>query len=239
VRRESGFSLLELTVAMTLMLIVTASVFSMMNPANGAYAVEPEVTDMQQRLRVGVDTLTKDLMMAGAGAYYGSQSGSLVGFFAPVLPSRQGNVAQYDDGPGAYFDDRITLFYVPSTSAQTSISQAMPNVSSELKVNPEPGCPSGQNLCGFQPGMSLLIYDDTGFFDTLTITSVQDQAGHLQHNQQGDLSNAYGPGAKVAQVADHVYFRDAATNQLMHYDGFQTITPVLDNVVGLKFEYYG
>src|SRR5205085_402022 len=121
--------------------------------------------------------------------------------------------------------DAITIFYVPSTSSQTSISQAMPNVSAELKVNSESGCPNGANLCGFTEGMQVLIYDDTGAYDTMTLTQVQDQAGHLQHNQQGDLSKAYGPGAKVVQFQDHVYFYDAVKRQLMHYDGYQTVTP--------------
>ena len=29
--------------------------------------MQPEVSDLQQRLRVGIDTLQKDLVMAGAG----------------------------------------------------------------------------------------------------------------------------------------------------------------------------
>src|SRR4029077_1781013 len=76
-------------------------------------------------------------------------------------------------------------------------------------------------------------------FDTMTITQVQDQAAHLQHNQQGPLSKQYDSGAKVVQFQDHVYFLDTTTRQLKHYDGYQTVTPLLDEVVGLNFEYYG
>src|SRR5204863_6189199 len=111
--------------------------------------------------------------------------------------------------------------------------------SAELKVTPEAGCPNNTNLCGFTEGMQVLLYDDTGSYDTMTITQVQDQAAHLQHNQQGDLSKSYGVGTKVVQVQSHVYFLDGTTRQLMHYDGYQTVTPVLDEVVGLSFEYYG
>jgi prepilin-type N-terminal cleavage/methylation domain-containing protein len=236
---DAGFSLIEVLVATAIMLVVTGGIFSVLNPSGSMFKAQPEVVDMQQRLRIGVDTLTRDLMMAGAGAYSGSQSGSLAGFFAPIQPSRQGNNPAYDDGPGVYKPDAITIFYVPSTSSQTSISQAMPNQSAELKVNAESGCPNGANLCGFTVGESVLIYDDTGAFDTMTITQVQDQAAHLQHNQQGDLSKSYGIGAKVVQYQDHVYFFDAVNRQLVHYDGFQTVTPVLDEVVGLNFEYYG
>jgi len=238
-RPEAGFSLLEVLVATAIMLTVTGAIFTVLNPTGSMFQAQPEVVDMQQRLRIGVDTLTRDLIMAGAGAYSGSQSGSLAGFFAPIQPSRQGNLAAYDDGPGTFKGNAITIFYVPSTSSQTSISQAMPNASAELKVNPESSCPNGANLCGFTVGMSVLIYDDTGAYDTMTITQVQDQAAHLQHNQQGDLSKSYDVNAKVVQFQDHVYFLDTTTRQLMHYDGNQTVVPVLDEVVGLNFEYYG
>jgi len=235
----AGFSLIEVLVATAIMLTVTGAIFTVLNPTGSMFQAQPEVVDMQQRLRIGVDTLTRDLIMAGAGAYSGSQSGSLGGFFAPIQPSRQGNLAAYDDGPGSFRPDAITIFYVPSTSSQTSISQAMPNQSAELKVNPQSNCPNGANLCGFTVGMSVLIYDDTGAYDTMTVTQVQDQAAHIQHNQQGDLSKSYGTGAKVVQFQDHVYFLDTTTRQLMHYDGNQTVVPVLDEVVGLNFEYYG
>src|SRR2546425_13214185 len=90
-RNESGFSLLEVLISTSIMLVVTGGIFTVLNPANGAYSQEPEVADMQQRLRVGSDTLYKDLVMAGAGAYNGSLSGSLAYFFAPVLPYRNGS----------------------------------------------------------------------------------------------------------------------------------------------------
>ena len=239
IRSEAGFSLMEVLVATAIMLTVTGGIFTAMNPSGQMFQAQPEVVDIQQRIRIGVDTLTRDLVMAGAGAYSGSQAGSLAGFFAPIQPSRQGQIAQYDDGPGAYKTDAITLFYVPSTSSQTTISQGMPNVSAELKVAAEAGCPNGANLCGFMQGMQVLIYDDTGAYDTMTITQVQDAAAHLQHNQQGDLSKSYDVGAKVVQFQEHIYYYDGVNRKLMHYDGYQTATPVLDEVVGLNFEYYG
>jgi prepilin-type N-terminal cleavage/methylation domain-containing protein len=238
-RSERGFSLIEVLVATAIMVTVTGAVFSILNPSGGMFQAQPEVVDMQQRLRIGVDTLTRDLIMAGAGAYAGSQSGSLSGYFAPIQPSKQGNNSLYDDGPGAYKTNAITLFYVPSTSSQTTISSSMPSTSAELKVNAEPGCPSGQDLCGFTTGMTVLIYDTTGAYDTMTITNVQSSADHLQHNQQGDLSQTYGVGAKIAQVQQHSYYLDTVAQQLMHYDGYDPPVPVLDQVVGLTFEYYG
>src|SRR5947207_8445776 len=136
-RSEAGFSLIEVLVATAIMLVVTGGIFTVLNPSGAMFKAQPEVVDMQQRLRIGIDTLTRDLIMAGAGAYSGSQSGSLSGFFAPIQPSRQGNLPAYDDGPGAYKSDAITLFFVPSTFGQTSILNPMPVSSAELKVKDE------------------------------------------------------------------------------------------------------
>lgn len=225
------------------MMAVTGAIFGLLDPAQGAAQAQPEVADMQQRLRVGVETLYRDLVMAGAGTYTGSSAGSLHNFFAPVLPYRSGDVNSDVAAGVAFRDDTISLFYVPSTPAQTTIRDDMPKVSAELKVNAEPGCPPNKadQLCGFKDGMRVLIFDGSGAFDPVTITHVQDEALHLQYD--GELSVAYKAGSNITQVSTHTYYLKTdvgtGTYQLMHYDGYLTDLPVVDNVVGLKFEYFG
>jgi hypothetical protein len=227
---------------MGLMLVVTASIFALVNPGQGNFVAEPEVADLQQRTRVAQDALYKDLVMAGSGSYSGQNPMALNFFFASVMPYRQGRVQ--DDPPGTFRSDTITLMLVPPTTAQTTISQPMPAQSAELKVNADPGCPPDKKLqlCGFSEGMSVLIYDETGSYDTFTITNVQSPALHLQHNMD-DLSKSYGPGSKIVQIKTHTYYlrTDVAskTYQLMHYDGAATDVPIVDNVVALEFEYFG
>jgi hypothetical protein len=239
---EHGFSLIEMTVAMGLMLVVTASIFSLVNPGQGNFVAEPEVADMQQRTRVAQDTLYKDLVMVGSGSYAGDNPMALSYFFAPVLPFRQGRLQH--DPPGTYRTDAITLMMVPATTAQTTIAQDMPAKSAELKVTEDPNCPPSKadQLCGFHDGMSVLIYDETGSYDLFSITEVQDQALHLQHNLD-DLGKVYGAGSKIVQIQSHTYYlrTDVATKtyQLMHYDGATDDVPIVDNVVGLEFEYFG
>jgi hypothetical protein len=239
-RKSDGFTLMEMLIATGIMVAVTAATFALMNPAQGTFAAQPEVMDMQQRLRVGVDTLRRELLMTGGGAYSGSMTGSLGNYFSPILPFRVGNVNA--DAPGTFFTDRITLLYVPTTPAQTSISQPMPVNSSELKVNDEPGCPKSDALCGFKQGMVVLIMDDSGAWDTFTVTEVQSPALHIQHRGSG-LNKSYGAGSYITQVNMYTYWLKtdtvSGTYQLMRYDGDQTDTPVVDNVVGLSFEYYG
>jgi hypothetical protein len=192
--------------------------------------------DMQQRARIGSDLMFRDLFMAGAGVYAGPKTGALTSFFAPIIPRRMGS--QNADAYTVVRPDAVTISYIPNSYSQTTIRQAMPLPSSELKVTDNPNCPKHNQLCGFEEGMVVLIFDDEGHFDFFTLTQVQNDAGHLQHHQQ-DLSYAYQPGAIITQADAHTYYFDAANRQLRHYDGYQSDVVVVENVVGVLFEYFG
>jgi hypothetical protein len=233
-------------IAMAVMLVILGGVFQAFNPAQGSFQTQPEAADMQQRLRVGTDRLYSGLVIAGAGVYSGAAVGALGNFFAPVLPYRIGRVNS-DPARGVFFrDDAITIFSVPTTASQCTIRDKMPQPSSEVKVNAEPGCPAGDELCGFEAGMRVVIFDNTGSFDFFTITHVQTSSLHLQHRppiNPDDFSKAYDVGAVITQMNAETYYwrQDAATNtfQLMHYDLFDEDMPLIDDVVGLRFEYMG
>ncbi len=242
---QAGFTIVEMMISTMIMMAVTGAVFTLMNPAQGTYQAQPEVSDMQQGMRVGVDVLTKDILMAGAGVYMGKSTGSLSNYLSPVMPYRVGDV---NDDPTAgvfYRSDTITLMAVPPTAAQTGVNKAMGNGNSqELDVDAQLNCGTDKHtdLCGFKAGMRVIIMDVDYSYDFTTITNVQNEALHLQHSDK--LNGAYDSGnAVITEVAEHTYYlkTDLATGtyQLMHYDGITTDTPVVDNVVKLAFSYYG
>jgi hypothetical protein len=234
---EAGYSLVELLVSSAIMLTVTAAIFALMDPSQGTAQAQPEVADLQQRARVGTDVLFKELVMAGAGVYQGPVTGSLINFFAPILPRRTGT--QNPDPPTLFRPDAITLTYIPNTYSQTTLSAKMPAVSAELKVNDQSNCPADtENLCGFQKGMVVLIFDSTGHFDTFEMTEVQDAAGHLQHRGQ-DLNYEYQVGASVTQAVSNTFYLDRNSNQLRRYNGGLSDVPLVDNVVDLQISYFG
>ena len=241
---EGGFTLTEMMISTAVMIAVTGAVFQVMHPSQGTFQAQPEVADMQQRMRVAVDSLTKELVMAGAGTYTGASAGALYNYFAPVMPYRMGTTNSDIDAEIYYRPDTISIMYVPITPAQTTISTEMPKTSSELKVNRQANCPPNKHdaLCGFKEGMRLIIFDTNGNWDPMTVTNVQDEALHLQHQGQ-DLSVKYGVGSFITQAATHTFYLKSdlvnKTYQLMHYDGYQTDLPVVDNVVSLEFEYFG
>jgi Tfp pilus assembly protein PilW len=242
--QQRGFALLELAIAVALMLLVTASVFSMVNPSQSASSVESEIADMQQRLRVGADVLARDLLMAGAGLYAGARTGSLVYFLPPVLPFRQG--ATSDDPPGTFRSDRITVLYVPPTTGQTALAQALGPGQTTLQAASESDCAAGVHLCGFAAGETILVVDDTGNYDTFTIASVNDAASQITiASRPADSAAAtYPTGSIVVEVRIREYYlKTDPVNQLyelMRYDGSTAAdAPVLEHIVGLTFDYFG
>jgi prepilin-type N-terminal cleavage/methylation domain-containing protein len=245
-KRNAGFTLVEMLIAMTVMLLILGGVFQAFNPAQGSFMTQPEVADMQQRLRVATDRLYNGIIVAGAGVYSGSAVGNLGQFFAPVLPYRAGALNS-DPSRGVFFrTDAITIFHVPTTASQCTIREKMPQPSSEVKVNAEPGCPASDPLCGFEESMRVVIFDDTGSYDIFTITEVQASSLHLQHRppiNPSDFSKAYDVGARIAQVNTDTFYwlqnPGSNTYQLAHYDGGLTDTPLIDDVVGLRFDYLG
>ena len=242
-REQQGFTIIEMLVAVAVLMVVVAVVCSLLDPAQGTFQAQPQVSDLQQRLRVGLDTLAKDIVMAGAGVSSGASAGPLSSHFSPVMPYRRGDVGDETRAGVFYRPDAITVLYVPPTHAHTTISRAT-DLGSELLVEARVNCGPDlhDRLCGFTEQMRVLLFEPRGTFDTLTITDVRGEELLMQHGVA--LSSTYSdPDTVVAEVASHTYYLKTdvptGTFQLMHYDGYQTDFPIVDNVVKLEFEYFG
>lgn len=64
---ESGFSLVELTVALVVTLIVSGAIYGLLASGQSAFRREPELADRQQNARVAMDLIMKDIGNAGSG----------------------------------------------------------------------------------------------------------------------------------------------------------------------------
>ena len=136
--------------------------------------------------------------------------------------------------------------YVPSTVAQTTLATNGPGTASaDIGVNWAPGCPAGDLACGFKNGMTVLMYDASGDYDTFTTSNVQSSMLHVQRTG-GTLTYANYPAnsTTIVQLANIVYYlksdASAGTYQLTSRDGGTGAdVPVVDNLVALKFDYYG
>lgn len=232
---QEGFSLIESLVALVLLVSVTSAVFALLNPASIASHAQPETVDVQQRARVAIDAVRRDLMMAGAGLQAGPGTGGLINHFAAVAPRRMG--LQGADPHQAARADVITLHRTASSMVQTTLLDPLPGGGLSMTVTEPSSCPARDGVCGLSPGMAVVVFDDEGKVDWFGISRVTGPVVQLQSRQ---LSPAAHPsGAYVAEAESVVYWHDPATRQLRQYDGYLTDVPVVDNVVSVRFEYFG
>lgn len=242
--RHAGFSLVELLLASAITLIVIGGVFQLAAPAQRMFQVQPEAADMQQRMRVAVDVLRRDLVMAGAGRYAGSAPGPLTDSIAPVMPLRAFGDAP-DQARNIFFrPDAISFLYVPSTPSQTQLAAALAPGALDPLIETPPNCPltTTQQVCGFASGDRVLLVDASGDWDVYSVDQVVSGVMTLLH--RGSPSTAsYPAGSPVAEVRAGSYFLKsdvaAGTYQLMRHDGWTIELPVVDEVVALEFRYFG
>jgi prepilin-type N-terminal cleavage/methylation domain-containing protein len=63
--RESGFTLVELIIAMAVTLVVTGAIYGLLSGGQSAFRREPELTDRQQNIRLAMDMIMRDVASAG------------------------------------------------------------------------------------------------------------------------------------------------------------------------------
>lgn len=236
-----GFSLVELLVALAIALLVTSAVFAMLDPAGGAFQTQPEAADVQQRVRASTDAMSRDLFAAGTApstALGSAASGQLA---AAVFPMRLGR--RSPDAAGTFADNRITVWHVSPTAAQTTLASPLASQSGAVTIASGAGCPSGDPSCGFRAGMTAAIFGRSGAWDLFSVTSVQGSSLTLQHNLR-DASIVYPAGdTLIAEATTRTYFYkdDPVANsaQLMRYDGAAASdVPVVEHLAALRFEYF-
>jgi len=234
----AGFSMIEALVASLLSLLLIGAIAPLLGSHSIVAATAPEMVDEQQRGRLGADVLFHDLSMAGAGPSVGPHAGTLLRNFAPVMPRKVGLTG---DAFNVARPDAISVAYVPQTSTQSVLLQAMAGATDPMQVDTSIGCPRGTQVCGFQQGSTALLFDAAGRFDLVGILSLQAAANSatIEHRQQGAVSFAYAAGASVTEAESHTYYFDRPNQLLRHSDGAHSDVPLIDNVVSVAFEYFG
>jgi len=235
-RFEAGFSLVEALVAAALGLVVVAAAFAVVSPAVRTAQAQPAMADMQQRARVALDAVALDLRAAGSGLVSSDAFGGALGrFFAPVLPRRLGLRQAHPFDVAR--DDVLTVYSVGDGLRQARLAEPL-WADGRLVTSPSPGCPPVEVVCGFRPGTTLIVFDQTGRFGLFLLASVDALAGQVKPLGVSALE-PYPSGSAVAEVTARTYYFDDAARQLRRYDGQVTDVPVVDDVVDVTFRLAG
>ena len=132
---QSGFSLIELIIAMAVTLAVTGAVYGLMSGGNNAFRREPELTERQQNARVAVEMIQKDISNAGVnlGPFFQSFTQNLNAFGPITGPTGEvadalevfGNDGTCPDAPadpdpvdGSNF---VTLAHIPNCYSEEAL----------------------------------------------------------------------------------------------------------------------
>jgi prepilin-type N-terminal cleavage/methylation domain-containing protein len=239
-RRDAGFSLVEVLVALAIFAVAVVPVLYVAAAAQRLARSQPEATDLQQRLRVVATTLQRDLAIAGAGALHGSRAGTLGGHVAAIVPARIG--LRLPDVELSAFSDRLSVIYVPDGGTEAILAARMPNPSAGLWLDTSTAGCGAAGLCGFTEGTRALVLDPRGpgaGHEIFTVTGIS-ATNELAHDAPNpSFSRSYDAGAIVVPVVQRVYYFDRTNRRLMLYDGYQSDMPLVDNVVGVSFEFFG
>lgn len=241
--RAQGFSIVELLVAMAITMAVTAATLSLIGPAHDMFQVQPETADLHQRLRVGVDALQRDLMMAGAGMYAAGTVGPLHQALAPVMPYRAFGTAS-DTARGTYFrTDAISLLFVPTTASQTTLLMPMPAGALGVSIENPATCPvaTTTQICGLAAGDQVIVFDRTGGWDVFSVDRIDGDAAMTLKGLAPTREYASGTNIAEALAVSYALKSDPVSGafQLVRADGSDPAQPLLDHVVKLEFRYFG
>jgi prepilin-type N-terminal cleavage/methylation domain-containing protein len=170
-RAESGFSLVELLVAMVITLALMTIVFSLMRQNQWIFTTESGVTAMNENVRAAVDLMTREVQAAGTG---------LRGMSAPILGV---------DGEGDAGDRVAILIGDPAAPIAAVKSSAPENRGAgQVVLVPPAGVAAdgrtyrderGRERRLYETGDRYVLYNDTHF----TIVRVAD----VSRTPAGDL----------------------------------------------------
>ena len=171
---QHGFSLIEILLSMMLTLIVMASVFALLHRGQRSFEREPEVADLQQNARSGLDRINGDLLMAG--------------YKTPPA------IAVLWEDAGGITPDSITIVFadpnVPTASPVTGAAGSTIESSSTLfldtsTLDPSPGDPGNS----YDQGMTLMA------IETADCNGDGQIGFHLfETTQDSQCTSAGGPG---------------------------------------------
>src|SRR5262245_38537775 len=199
-----GFGLVERLVAMVVTGIVLATVYNAFFRSQQAARDASRIVERRQNARLGIQLLERDLRMAGSGfgrmIVGGAYNGQPI-VIAAVSPGYGGSVSASD-----------SINILGSFDVVTTITSAMPNTSTELKV---------ADASGFNDGDFCIITNGVTA-DLFQVTHANVASGKLQHNTSSPYNspgghatwpepNGYGVGSMVFRVTWVTYRLDTTS----------------------------
>jgi type II secretory pathway pseudopilin PulG len=234
---RSGFTVAELLIAGTLVLLLMTGLAAVVGPSYATSRAQAAATDVRLRLRAASEALSADLRAAGSGPVNGVFGRALGAVTPTVFPYCLGSRG---DPAGTVRADALALISVAGAAAE--LADPFVPGSGVARMSATSGCPAGDPSCGVSAGVPVLLIDLSGQADLFTVTAVTGQ--WLSLAPRGATSGrpfpAGSPLIPVTVACYHLQPGVAADGlQLMAGDGDTWDLPLVDHLLGLTIELLG
>lgn len=228
--QESGFTVVELLIAMTITLLVAGAIAGVTQPARDAFDRVPAELDLQQRGRIAIEVMSQALRSAGRNV----AAAERLGLLSDLVPA----ASVFDPDESGRFTSLEVI--VPATDAAQGVlaaDQSGAAAAITLAVAP---CPDVDDVCGFMPGSTALVTDGLGHYDVFSIATTE--PGARRFTPAIVLSRAYPIGSIVVEI-DRLTFslvlQPDDSYSLVRETAAGAVQPIVDFVNGLSFDVSG
>ncbi|MEE8389018.1 MAG: PilW family protein [Acidiferrobacterales bacterium] len=227
-KRQYGFNLTELMVAITIGLIVLAGASSVMISNKKTYTAQDSLARLQENARISMLILTSEMRNIGYwgcnpdmenvnSALESTATDPSYLFGNPVEGSEAGGPLQPTNTALAVTPRSGTDVFIvrgPDTSESFTLEQAMTSQSASMKIAPGSGLVAGE----------VLVITDCSSADIFQVTNIN-SSGTLVHNPGGDwepgnemdsggnkLSKAYNADATIMRFKANMFYIDTGAS---------------------------
>ncbi len=229
-----GFTVVEFLVSAAVTLIVMGVALTMVGQARDALDRDGMGLDSAQRLRAGLEVLARDVRAAGAGPEAETGRVALSHAMPPVELLAPRVVAS---AAGAGFGSlRVTA--APRGAAHGRLAAAV-GPGSPIRLRAPPECPA-TSACGFREGVSAVIYDGSGAFDRVVVTSVDPASRSV--TVAPAISRSYAADSLLTEVVTFTFNVDVdalGAGRLVRQTAGGALQPIVDHVVSFSVEAFG
>lgn len=220
-KREGGFTIIELLIAMTITLLVAGALAGVAPSARAAFDRVPAELDLQQRGRTAIDVLSQAIRSAGKNV-------------GELLPTVSGSEP---DASGAFTELTVIVPIADAAQGVLSDDQSGPGAAMTLATG---HCPNVKDVCGFTSGTTAVIADGTGNYDVFSIAATN--AGARRVTPASALSRSYPAGAVVVEVDRFTFslaLQPDGSQSLVRRTAAGAVQPIVDFVSALSFDVTG
>jgi type II secretory pathway pseudopilin PulG len=218
---EAGHTLIELLIAMLVMSMLVTGVVLVAIKAQYLGGEVPQRFDQQQRARVALDLMARDIRHAGAGLDVGDQAGPLTTAVPGLWPHR------VVGGAFSASTSAFTTMGVVGDGVQSFLSSPL-SAGGTTWILARPSWCGTRAACGARVGDDLMVWTTEGRFDLATVDRVAADAVTVRPLVTS--GGAYPVGASVAGVVVRTYTFDAGRAQLRLSEAGGAEQPLIDGV---------